>query len=214
VTAQKAADEARKEAQEAAAQAVEEAKKEAQAATEKAADEAKTKAEAAANEVKREAEATEKEKEAVSAEIPTIPVPAVPAIKSLPPPSVTPTMVEAIPATAAPSLLDDFLAKTPLPLLILPLAALAAGRAILSGRDEIKNQIEAEIELAQQRRERELASSNNVVLVRLVCRVASCNLFPCFLHCTIMSIASVSRLWWLHLSYLWELLFTPLVHRR
>jgi hypothetical protein len=164
VAAKKAAEEARKEAQEAAAKVADEAKKEAEAAVEKAAEEAKKKVEAEAAEQEKAAA----EKEVESTEVPRTPVP-VPAVESLPPPIVTPTTVEAIPAmaAAAPSVLDDFLAKTPLPLLIVPLAALAAGRAILSGRDEIKNQIEAEIELAQQRRERELSSSNNVVLVRL-----------------------------------------------
>lgn len=69
----------------------------------------------------------------------------------------------AVPAGPS-SALDDFIARVPVPLLAIPLAALVAGRAVLSDREEKKKEIESEISAAEKRK-KELSSSNALVFV-------------------------------------------------
>ena len=62
--------------------------------------------------------------------------------------------------------LNAWTARVPLPLLVLPIAAIVAGRAILVDRESKKRDIEMEIFAAQQRRDEAVAESNNLVVVR------------------------------------------------
>lgn len=111
---------------------------------------------------------------------PPPPAPVEPPPSPPPPPIVAPlaklqpSTAVSIPATVLPVLeptstkkfsLDAMVEKIPLPLLVIPFAALAAGRAVLADRDEKKYDIEAEIIAAEIRKERELESSNSLVFV-------------------------------------------------
>lgn len=61
--------------------------------------------------------------------------------------------------------LSDLASKVPLPLLVIPFAALIAGRAVLSNREQKKKEIEAEINAAETRKKKELSTSNSLVFV-------------------------------------------------
>jgi arginine utilization protein RocB len=50
-------------------------------------------------------------------------------------------------------------------LLVIPFAALVAGRSVLSNREQKKKEIEAEIKSAEKRKKKELAGSNSLVFV-------------------------------------------------